>query len=362
MAIGVPETDVFQAADQVLARGMRPTVERVRAELGRGSPARVGQLLEQWWDVLAKRLAGETQLPDLPADVASAFKSLWTAASEQATALADRRLSEVRDALAAEQAALSAQRTQWAADLETGRNETAHAREAQTAAEQRLADLQRLLEHVQTQLRDVNAQRDKLQEHAELLAHDLVRLGDKLEVQDKAHAAERAAAAAHVRSVEDRAHAEVDRVRGELKALRKQVTDLEHETRTLRQAAADETRQHMAALGAAEKYAATHVARSAALEEQLARLSVVKHAKSPAKTAGSRAAILKKLKRFRGKLPADTGFDRDATNERTSKKTPELLAHMQTPEHRAGVDALFAATPQNLLAAVKAGRRPRKPK
>lgn len=41
MAIGVPETDVFAAADAVLERGERPTVERVRQELGRGSPARV---------------------------------------------------------------------------------------------------------------------------------------------------------------------------------------------------------------------------------------------------------------------------------------------------------------------------------
>lgn len=34
MAIGVPETDVFKAADAVLARGERPTVERVRVEFG----------------------------------------------------------------------------------------------------------------------------------------------------------------------------------------------------------------------------------------------------------------------------------------------------------------------------------------
>jgi len=49
MAVGVPEHEVFAAADAVLARGERPTVERVRMELGRGSPARVGGLLDQWW-------------------------------------------------------------------------------------------------------------------------------------------------------------------------------------------------------------------------------------------------------------------------------------------------------------------------
>lgn len=47
MAVGVPENDVFSAADAVLARGERPTVERVRLELGRRSPARVGGLFYQ---------------------------------------------------------------------------------------------------------------------------------------------------------------------------------------------------------------------------------------------------------------------------------------------------------------------------
>lgn len=63
MPVGVPETEVFAAADRVLARGERPTVERVRGELGRGSPARVGQLLDNWWEALAKRLAGHAISP-----------------------------------------------------------------------------------------------------------------------------------------------------------------------------------------------------------------------------------------------------------------------------------------------------------
>lgn len=49
--MGVPESDVFAAAGPVLGRGERPTVERVRLELGRGNPARVSGLLYQWWRV-----------------------------------------------------------------------------------------------------------------------------------------------------------------------------------------------------------------------------------------------------------------------------------------------------------------------
>nr|WP_314560081.1 DNA-binding protein [uncultured Pseudomonas sp.] len=73
MAVGVPENDVFAAADAVLARGERPTVERVRLHLGRGSPVRIGGLFDQWWARLAKRLNGATRLPTLPTEVAEAF-------------------------------------------------------------------------------------------------------------------------------------------------------------------------------------------------------------------------------------------------------------------------------------------------
>lgn len=84
MAVGVPENEVFAAADAVLARGERPTVERVRLELGRGSPARVGGLLDIWWTRLAERLNGEIRLPTLPSEVSQAFVSVW----QQATHLA----------------------------------------------------------------------------------------------------------------------------------------------------------------------------------------------------------------------------------------------------------------------------------
>jgi hypothetical protein len=88
MAVGVPEHDVFAAADSVLARGERPTVEPVRLELGRGSPARVGNLLDQWWARLADRLNGETRLPTLPSEVAQAFIAVWQQAIQQAQSIA----------------------------------------------------------------------------------------------------------------------------------------------------------------------------------------------------------------------------------------------------------------------------------
>jgi hypothetical protein len=69
---------VFAAADAALARGERPKVEHVRLEFERGSPARVGELLDQWWARLAERLSGEIYLPALPAEVSQAFVAICT--------------------------------------------------------------------------------------------------------------------------------------------------------------------------------------------------------------------------------------------------------------------------------------------
>lgn len=51
MARGITESDVHGAADALVADGERPTVERIRAYLGTGSPNTVVRWLETWWQV-----------------------------------------------------------------------------------------------------------------------------------------------------------------------------------------------------------------------------------------------------------------------------------------------------------------------
>lgn len=77
--------------------------------------------------------------------------------------VAQQQFSDARQALEQDKAALEAERPRWAADLESASAETYTAKGAQTAAEQRFADHQRLVEQLQVELRDVRAQRDKLQ-------------------------------------------------------------------------------------------------------------------------------------------------------------------------------------------------------
>ena len=75
MARGISEQDVFEAADKLLARGERPTIERVRNELGRGSPNTVNRLLDGWWSTLSARHAAK-EASKLPHQFQSACERL----------------------------------------------------------------------------------------------------------------------------------------------------------------------------------------------------------------------------------------------------------------------------------------------
>lgn len=59
MARGITESDVHTAADEIVAAGDRPTVERIRAHLGTGSPNTVTRWLETWWQALGPRLEAQ---------------------------------------------------------------------------------------------------------------------------------------------------------------------------------------------------------------------------------------------------------------------------------------------------------------
>jgi hypothetical protein len=45
---GVQQHEVDAAADTLIAHGVRPTIERVRGQMGRGSPNTVAPMLDTW--------------------------------------------------------------------------------------------------------------------------------------------------------------------------------------------------------------------------------------------------------------------------------------------------------------------------
>src|ERR1700690_1226210 len=75
---GVTASDVEHAADALLHAGERPTIARVRAKLGTGSPNTINPLLDPWWKRLGRRFdAGPAALHRLPESVAMAAEALW---------------------------------------------------------------------------------------------------------------------------------------------------------------------------------------------------------------------------------------------------------------------------------------------
>lgn len=94
---GVQRQDVWDAADAVLLQGDKPTIERVRHHLGRGSPNTVGPHLEQWFKHLGQRIkdpetfAAPQGVPDPVLQVA---QHIWETALAQTRSDFDERLQE----------------------------------------------------------------------------------------------------------------------------------------------------------------------------------------------------------------------------------------------------------------------------
>ncbi|MGV8805659.1 MAG: DNA-binding protein [Polaromonas sp.] len=85
---GIQQEDVQVAADALIAEGLRPTIERVRQKIGRGSPNTVSPMLDNWFAGLSKRLgvanASDEQRLQPPEPVQAAAAMLWQAAMQLA--------------------------------------------------------------------------------------------------------------------------------------------------------------------------------------------------------------------------------------------------------------------------------------
>ena len=81
MARGITESDVHSAADEIVAAGDRPTVERIRAHLGTGSPNTVTRWLDTWWRGLGPRLEAQQRrfaVPNAPEAIVALACLLYT--------------------------------------------------------------------------------------------------------------------------------------------------------------------------------------------------------------------------------------------------------------------------------------------
>jgi hypothetical protein len=136
---GIGAADVDRAADSLLRAGERPTIEKVRLRIGRGSPNTINPLLDAWWKRLAGRLdAGPAALHRLPEPVLLAAEGLWM-----------HSLDEARKRAAAEQGSRKASLAQDRQDLEV-RSHVLSIRESELTSRLQASD--RRIAHLETEL------------------------------------------------------------------------------------------------------------------------------------------------------------------------------------------------------------------
>lgn len=236
MSRGVQQDDVWAAADALIAQGLRPTIERVRQHMGRGSPNTVSPMLEAWFSTLGPRLGvSETPSPDrLPVPVQKAALSLWehaqaAARDEAAQAFAAERavLTKERNLLAEAQAELSV-REEAMRERQAALDEALKIAQTQAAdLSARLAEMRDLLERRDTELASLHSRiavLDKAQETARR-AHD-----EAL----RANAEERRRLDERYTATEHRWLGELDRARQEVRQLKAALTEQERRSQASR--------------------------------------------------------------------------------------------------------------------------------
>lgn len=227
MARGLTELDVHQAADDLIAGGERPTVERIRAHLGTGSPNTVTRHLDSWWASVGARLrqrAREQGRPDVPAAVDALAQRCWAAALEAATEQAQAVVAGERADLHAAQAALTSQQEALAHERAQALEQLTQAQHHARTAEASAAALREQLQQLHDQRDDLRRQRDGAYTRNELLEGQVAALRTELAQKADQHSAERDELLAHLRATEDRALTEVDRTRQALQQLQHSVS------------------------------------------------------------------------------------------------------------------------------------------
>jgi hypothetical protein len=154
---GIRQSDVSHAADTLLRSGVRPTVEKIRTKLGRGSPNTINPMLDAWWKTLSARLdSGPAALHRLPESIAHIAEALWMQALEEG-----KRRATIEQRDSARLTELDKQRIELRSHVLTLR---------EGELDSRLSDRDRTIEELNLRLRELSGALRKEQAARELLA------------------------------------------------------------------------------------------------------------------------------------------------------------------------------------------------
>jgi hypothetical protein len=232
----ISQADVFRTADELLVEGHRPTIDRVRMRLGRGSPNTINDHLDAWWTKLGSRLRDlpGREFPQLPERVAEALQRLWNEALESAHdalrgAISEREHAVVQGEQALEARARRLDEREQAADARADVIE-----ESISLAREHLSAASRRAERLETTLQERDSECMRMRAHIETLSATLSELRGKLDAMADVHQAERTRLEERYAAAEARWLTEVDRARQGAKELERQIKEVRTQVKTVR--------------------------------------------------------------------------------------------------------------------------------
>lgn len=211
--------DVYQAADALLIDGQKPTIQGVRAKLGRGSPNTVQEHLDQWWSRLGQRVMGSPGEPlPLPKPVSDALLQLWSTALREAQHAVRQVIDDRATAAATREADLEQWETRLVARERAVDESSASLKDALQSLRQQNDDQKTRLDAIDIELA---AARKDLQDAQARIQHEQAqcrRVQQELQDALAERLRERAESDRHIAATEARALREIDRARQETKA------------------------------------------------------------------------------------------------------------------------------------------------
>lgn len=211
----ISQADVFRAADELLVEGHRPTIDRVRMRLGRGSPNTINDHLDAWWAKLGSRLRDlpGRELPQLPERVAQTLQHLWNQALEGAREALQGTLAEQEHALALREQALAAKDRELTERERASAARAAAQEESLALAREQLSAANHRAENLEAALQERATECARLLACIDALEGSCTDLQCKLDAATSAHRSERAQLQEHYAAAERHWLTEVDQGR-----------------------------------------------------------------------------------------------------------------------------------------------------
>ena len=248
----IMRVDVFRAADELLVQGDRPSIDRVRMRIGRGSPNTINDHLDAWWKNLGSRLRDlpGREFPQLPERVAQSLQNLWNEALAGAHEVLQDTWQTRQQNLVQRESELERHAREVKEREEAAAGRAAAMDEALRLAREQLTAANKRAERLEASLLEGNTAGERQRVRLEQLDDMLSELTVKREAAESAYHAERTRLEGRNAAAEARWLAEVDRARQaqknaareherQLKALRGETDSLRIEREDLRRQLAE---------------------------------------------------------------------------------------------------------------------------